>query len=126
MVLTHDDIPQITNTGTKINGDVNANLLESIFFKNSPLHDGAAVVMRDKILAASCILPVSKKDSISKELGLRHRAAVGMSESHETLSIIVSEETGEVSTAIRGKINRNITPAQLKKEITEYFSNKLA
>jgi len=84
IVLTHNDIPQITNTGTRIDGIVNANLLESIFFKNSPLHDGAAVLKRDKIIAASCILPVSKKDSISKELGLRHRAAIGMSESHET------------------------------------------
>jgi len=126
IVLCHDDIPQITNTGTRIDGNVNANLLESIFFKNSPLHDGAALVKRDKIIAASCILPVSKKDSISKDLGLRHRAAIGMSESHETLSVIVSEETGEVSTATRGKINRNISPTQLKKEITDYFSNKLA
>jgi len=126
IVLSYDDIPQITGTGTRIDANVNANLLESIFFKNSPLHDGAAVINKDKILAASCILPVSKKDSISKELGLRHRAAVGMSESHETLSIIVSEETGEVSTASRGKIDRNISPSQLKKSITEYYKNKLA
>ena len=126
LVLVHNDIPQITNTGTKIDGNVNSNLLESIFFKNSPLHDGAALVKQDRIIAASCILPVSKKDSISKDLGLRHRAAIGMSEAHETLSVIVSEETGEVSTAQRGSINRNITPAQLKKEITDYFSNKLA
>lgn len=124
LVLTHDDIPQITNTGSRIDANINGNLLESIFFKNSPLHDGAAVVKRDKIIAASCILPVSKKDSISKDLGLRHRAAIGMSETHETLSLIVSEETGEVSTALRGTINRNLSPTQLKTEIANYFSNK--
>ena len=124
LVLSHDDIPQITKTGSRIDANVNGNLLESIFFKNSPLHDGAVVLKHDKIIAASCILPVSKKDSISKDLGLRHRAAVGMSEAHETLSLIVSEETGEVSTALRGVINRNLSPTQLKTEISNYFSNK--
>lgn len=124
LVLTHEDIPQITNTGSRIDANINGYLLESIFFKNSPLHDGAAVVKRDKIIAASCILPVSKKDSISKDLGLRHRAAIGMSETHETLSLIVSEETGEVSTALRGVINRNLSPTQLKAEIANYFTNK--
>ena len=123
LVLTHDDMPQITDTGTPLNANLNILLLESIFFKNSPLHDGAAILKRDKILAASCILPVSKKDTISKELGLRHRAAIGISEAQKTLAVIVSEETGEVSTAFRGKINRNLSPTQLKNEISEYFKN---
>lgn len=123
LVFTHEDLPQITNTGSRIDANIDGNLIESIFFKNSPLHDGAAVVKNDKIIAASCILPVSKKDSISKDLGLRHRAAIGMTEAHETLSLIVSEETGEVSTALRGKINRNLSPSQVKSEIANYFSN---
>ena len=124
LVLSHEDMPQITNTGTLLDANVNTLLLESIFFKNSPLHDGAAILKDDKIVAASCILPVSKKDTISKELGLRHRAAIGISEAHKTLAVIVSEETGEVSTAFRGKIERNLSPTQLKTEILEYFKNK--
>lgn len=123
LVLSHEDIPQIANTGTLLNANVNTLLLESIFFKNSPLHDGAVLLKHDKVIAASCILPVSKKDTISKDLGLRHRAAMGMSESHKTLSVIVSEESGEVSTAFRGKINRNLSSTQLKTEISEYFQN---
>ena len=124
LVLTHEDIPQIASTGTMLNADLNAILLENLFFKNSPLHDGAVIVKQDKIIAASCILPVSKKDTISKDLGLRHRAAIGISEAHKTLAVIVSEETGEVSTAFRGKINRNLSATQLKMEISEYFKSK--
>lgn len=124
LVVTHEDIPQIASTGTMLDANVNSMLLESIFFKNSPLHDGAVLLKIDKIIAASCILPVSKKDTISKDLGLRHRAAIGVSEAHITLAVIVSEETGEVSTAYRGKINRNLSPAQLKTEISEYFKSK--
>lgn len=124
LVLTHEDIPQIAATGTMLNADLNAILLENLFFKNSPLHDGAVIVKQDKIIAASCILPVSKKDTISKDLGLRHRAAIGISEAHKTLAVIVSEETGEVSTAFRGKINRNLSSTQLKMEISEYFKSK--
>ena len=124
LVLTHEDMPQIAATGTMLNADLNAILLENLFFKNSPLHDGAVIVKQDKIIAASCILPVSKKDTISKDLGLRHRAAIGISEAHKTLAVIVSEETGEVSTAFRGKINRNLSSTQLKMEISEYFKSK--
>jgi len=124
LVLTHEDIPQIASTGTLLDANVNSMLLESIFFKNSPLHDGAVLLKIDKIIAASCILPVSKKETISKELGLRHRSAIGISEAHITLAVVVSEETGEVSTAFRGKINRDLSPAQLKTEISEYFKSK--
>ncbi len=124
IVLTHEDLVQIASTGTMLNSDANTLLIESIFFKNSPLHDGAVILKKDKIIAASCILPVSKKDTISKDLGLRHRAAIGISEAHKTLAVIVSEETGEVSTAFRGKINRNLSPNQLKTEISEYFKSK--
>lgn len=124
LVLTHEDIPQIASTGTMLDANVNTMLLESIFFKNSPLHDGAVLLKTDKIIAASCILPVSKKDTISKDLGLRHRAAIGISEAHKTLAVIVSEETGQVSTAFRGKINRNLSSTQLKTEISEYFKSK--
>jgi len=123
VVMTLEDIQGITKTGTRINANISAMLLESIFFKNSPLHDGAVLVKRDIIMAASCILPVSKNSSIPKDLGLRHRAALGITETTETLAIVVSEETGEVSIARRGAIERNIDAPRLNKEISNYFTN---
>lgn len=123
VVMTLDDIPRITKTGTQVNATISSLLLESIFFKNSPLHDGAVLMKRDIIIAASCILPVSKNNSIPKDLGLRHRAALGITETTETLAIVVSEETGEVSIARRGAIDRDVDSPKLKKEISNYFTN---
>ncbi len=123
MVLTHDDIEDYTKTGSPLDAKMSVPLLESIFFKNSPLHDGAAFLKLNRIIAASCILPVSKNKTIPKELGLRHRAALGISEATSTTSIIVSEETGEISIAKRGQLNRNVSRVELEKEISEYFSS---
>ncbi len=123
VVMTLEDIPRITKTGTQVNATISALLLESIFFKNSPLHDGAVLMKRDKIIAASCILPVSKNNSIPKDLGLRHRAALGITETTESLAIVVSEETGEVSIARRGAIDRDVNDSKLNKEISNYFTN---
>jgi uncharacterized protein (TIGR00159 family) len=95
-------------TGKILNANLNAGLLESIFQKESPLHDGAVVLFRNKIYAAGCILPVSEDATLPKEAGLRHRAAVGVTEQYEVGAIVVSEETGNISFAKEGTLHFNI------------------
>ncbi len=121
IVFSREPLSTIEATGVPINADISAPMLDSIFFKNSPLHDGAVLISGDKIKAGSCILPVSKNRDISQELGLRHRAAIGVTENSNALSIIVSEETGEISQALRGKIKRNISLSKAKKTISNYL-----
>lgn len=106
-------------TGIAINGRVSSELLINIFIPNTPLHDGAVIMRKDVILAAACYLPLSENNSISKELGTRHRAAIGVSEVSDGMSIIVSEETGQVSFAANGEMSRNLTEAQLAELLTE-------
>ena len=95
-------------TGTYVNAAVTTELIKSIFFPNSPLHDGAALIQDGKIIAARCMLPMSSTPTLSSELGMRHKAGVGMSERCDAVSIIVSEETGEVSVAIDGMLKRRL------------------
>ena len=103
-------------TGTIINGQVTEQLLRNIFFKNSPLHDGAVLIQDGKIAAAGCVLPVSNSTSLSKDLGTRHRAGVGISEVlSDTLTVIVSEETGSISVATGGVLKRHLAPETLRK-----------
>jgi len=109
-------------TGIQISGKVTSELLINIFIPNTPLHDGAVIIRKELVLAAGCYLPLSENPSISKELGTRHRAAIGMSEVSDGLSIVVSEETGQVSFAINGEVTRNITEEQLTKIIVEQLS----
>lgn len=104
-----------TSTGTKLNADTSSVLLESIFFKNSPLHDGAVILVREKIMAAGCILPVSDDTSLPQSYGLRHRSGLGISEATNALTIVVSEETGEISYFKNGNFFPNIQGAQLRK-----------
>ncbi|BAH41244.1 diadenylate cyclase CdaA [Brevibacillus brevis] len=106
-------------TGIGINGRVSSELLINIFIPNTPLHDGAVIMRKDMIMAAACYLPLSENNSISKELGTRHRAAIGLSEVSDGIAIIVSEETGQVSFAAHGAMNRNLTEAQLAEMLTE-------
>lgn len=101
-------------TGDMIDADINARLIENIFFKNSPLHDGAMIIAGHRIKAAGCILPVSHDMNIPKNLGLRHRAALGMSQETDALCIIVSEETGGISVADGGKLNIKISAPDLE------------
>lgn len=110
-------------TGDYINADVNARLIENIFFKNSPLHDGAMIIADGKIKAAGCILPVSHDMDIPKNLGLRHRAALGMSQSTDALCIIVSEETGNISIASDGKISVKVTAPELENALSSALEN---
>lgn len=96
-----------TQTGDIINAAISSRLLETIFFKNNPLHDGAVIIVGDKIKAARCVLPVSENINLPPQLGMRHRAALGMSQATDTLVIVVSEQTGSVSYAKSGEINTN-------------------
>ncbi len=106
-------------TGDPINADVNARLIENIFFKNSPLHDGALIIADNRIAAAACILPVSHNNDIPKSMGLRHRSALGITETTDALSIIVSEETGNISLAHNGKITSHLSGKDLEHLLTQ-------
>ncbi|MBO4249964.1 MAG: diadenylate cyclase CdaA [Paludibacteraceae bacterium] len=97
-------LKEIVDTGERLDAQVSARLIENIFFKNTPLHDGALVIRDAKMLAAACILPVSKDQTIPHHYGLRHRAALGLSEKSDATCIVVSEETGRISVAAEGKI----------------------
>ena len=102
-----------STTGEKINATLSASILESIFFKNSPLHDGGVIIEDNKIIAARCILPVSENQEFPAHFGLRHRAAAGITETSRSIAIIISEETGKISMAKEGKISYNISIDEL-------------
>ncbi len=110
-----DDLQNIINTGTTINADVNAELLKNLFYNKAPLHDGAVIIANGRIAAAGCILPLSGKQNISKDLGTRHRAGLGQSETYDSLSVIVSEETGGISLAEGGVLKRHLAPETLER-----------
>ena len=110
---------EIIRTGETINADVNQRLIENIFFKNSPLHDGAMIIRHEQIIAAGCILPVSHDLNIPKELGLRHRAAMGVCQETDALAIIVSEETGGISAAYKGQFHLRLTAEELERILTK-------
>ena len=120
IVIQQDmDLTIYEHTGEMFNADVNARLIENIFFKNSPLHDGAMVISHKRIKAAGCILPVSHSLDIPKELGLRHRAALGVSQETDAYAIIVSEETGGISVAHRGEFHLRLTAEELERILTK-------
>ncbi|MDR2118605.1 MAG: diadenylate cyclase CdaA [Tannerellaceae bacterium] len=108
------DLSVYEHTGEMFNADVNARLIENIFFKNSPLHDGAMIIADNKIKAAACILPVAQHVVLSKDFGLRHRSGLGMSMETDALIIIVSEERGKISVAKEGRLAANVTAEELQ------------
>ena len=112
-------LTEVIRTGDILNADINQRLLENIFFKNSPLHDGAVVIVKQQIRAAGCILPVSHDLDIPKELGLRHRSALGISQESDAIAIVVSEETGTISTAVRGKFRLRLSAEELESFLTQ-------
>ena len=112
-------LDDIVATGDTIDANINQRLIENIFFKNSPLHDGAMVISKKRIKAAGCILPVSHDLSIPKELGLRHRAAMGISQETDALAVVVSEETGGISVAVRGEFRRRLSAEELEGILTK-------
>lgn len=105
-------------SGDIINADINQRLIENIFFKNSPLHDGAVIISHKRIKAAGCILPVAHNSDIPKALGLRHRAALGISQKSDCLAIIVSEETGGISMAQNGQFYLRLSAEELETRLT--------
>lgn len=105
-------------TGERINAEINSQLIETIFYKGTPLHDGAMIIEDGKIVAASCILPVSHASTIAKELGLRHRSAMAITQETDAVAVIVSEERGEISYAINGKIYRNLSTQGLERQLS--------
>ena len=111
-------LDDIVETGDFIDANINQRLIENIFFKNSPLHDGAMVISKKRIRAAGCILPVSHSIDIPKELGLRHRAAMGISQDSDAIAIVVSEETGRISVAIKGQFHLRLSAEQLESILT--------
>ncbi len=110
-------IGEIISTGTKLDSIITAELLLNIFTPNTPLHDGAVVIRDNKIKAAACFLPLTDNPNLSKELGTRHRAALGITEVSDSISVIVSEETGKISFAMNGGLTRNLTTETLKKAL---------
>jgi diadenylate cyclase len=109
------------NSCELVDAKISKRLLESIFQKNSPLHDGAVVIAENKIKSASCILPVTEKADLPAQFGLRHRAGIGVTEANDATAIIVSEETGEISYAKQGRIKMNISFAELEKLLNKDF-----
>jgi diadenylate cyclase len=112
-----------TSTGIYIDGDMSSKLLESIFNKKSPLHDGAVIMVKNKVRAASCILPVSEASNLPLEFGLRHRSALGIAEQTDAMAIVVSEETGRISIASKGQISKDLSTDEdlSKRFFREYF-----
>jgi diadenylate cyclase len=109
------------NSGEVLNASISKRLLESIFQKNSPLHDGAVVIAENKIKSASCILPLTENDRLPAHFGLRHRAGIGISEVSDVLAIILSEETGEISYARQGKVKAKVSLAELERQMQRYL-----
>ena len=105
----------IMSTGTVINADATAELIKNIFYNKAPLHDGALIIREGRLAAAGCVLPLTQSKNLSKELGMRHRAGIGLSEQSDAVVVIVSEETGAISVAVEGMLKRHLTSATLDK-----------
>ena len=123
IILSTGNVPsQIVDSGVKLDSDISSELIESVFFPKTPLHDGAMIINDTKIVAAGCFLPLSQNlDNIPKGLGTRHRAGIGVTETIDVVSFIVSEETGIISIAKGGKITRYADTALLKKTLNDYY-----
>lgn len=120
IILEKDiDLSEFERTGINLDSAISSQLLINIFEHNTPLHDGAVIIRGDRIVSATCYLPLSDNMGLSKELGTRHRAGVGISEVTDSLTIIVSEETGKISVAIGGKLLRNIDGDLLRKKLSQ-------
>lgn len=113
---------EIIESGDTINADINQRLIENIFFKNSPLHDGAMVISHKRLKAAGCILPVAHDNDIPKSLGLRHRAALGISQKSDCLAVIISEETGNISIAKNGEFHLRLSAEELERALTSEWA----
>lgn len=123
IVITRENkLEEIVDTGEEINADISAALIESIFYKNNPLHDGAMIISDNKIKAARCVLPVTKRLDFPADYGLRHRAAMGISESTDAFTVVVSEQTGKFAYTDKGELFTNVSAAELKEVLEKEFS----
>lgn len=118
----HNELDTIVHSGEVLNCEINAQLIETIFYKNTPLHDGAMIIKDNTIKAARCILPVSSNYNIPPYLGLRHRSAIGITEQTDAIAIVVSEQTGNISISKAGELEENVTPTRLQEFLDQEFN----
>lgn len=124
VISNTDSLQSYKESGEIIDATISKRLLLAIFDKKSPLHDGGVIIYNQKILSARSILPVTERQDIPQHLGLRHRAAIGMTEVTDTLVVVVSEETGQISVANKGYLNQNVTVQETRAAINNYLQNK--
>jgi diadenylate cyclase len=124
VITRENELLPYLETGQLLNAKISEPMLEAIFFRNGPLHDGAVIITGDSICAARCILPVSTSPAIPAFMGLRHRAAVGITEKSDAIAIIVSEERGDISYSIDGTLTRHVSPSQLNEFLEKIFAEK--
>ena len=120
LIVIEQTIPldNYEKTGDIIDANINTRLIENIFFKNSPLHDGAMIIANDRIMSAGCILPVSHSSDLPRYMGLRHRSALGIAQATDAVAIVVSEETGNISIAYRGKLDARLSSTELEHRLS--------
>lgn len=121
VLLKNSELKNYSRTGVQVDARVSSPMIGSIFFKNSPLHDGAVIIQGNMIKAARCVLPVTEKSDFPSNLGLRHRAAVGVSEVSDAVSVVVSEQTGNISIAYKGILEENILPSKFLERLKSYL-----
>ena len=122
VIARSSELKFFANTGDTLDATLSKRLIENIFYKGSPLHDGAIIVAGNKIKAARCVLPISENQELPARLGMRHRAAIGITEQSDAIAVTVSEETGEIAIAKEGQITIDITPEELEKRLQEEFN----
>ena len=127
LIVIEDQVSlgDIVESGTVLNAEVSAELLGHIFYKGSPLHDGATIIRNDKVYAAGCVLPLTGRLDINKELGTRHRAAIGITENSDAVTLIVSEENGVISVARGGKLTRFLDAKELEKTLLNLYLSEV-
>lgn len=125
LIVIRQEMPleSYEKSGDIIDADINSRLIENIFFKNSPLHDGAMIIDNDRIRSAGCILPVSHDRNVPRALGLRHRSALGISQATDAFAIVVSEETGNISVAYRGALTTRLSSTELEHRLSQIMAN---
>ncbi|HKL21744.1 MAG TPA: diadenylate cyclase CdaA [Tichowtungia sp.] len=114
----------IQDTGTPLNGEVTAELLAALFYPGAPLHDGGVIISDDRIAAAGCVFPLTQNDEVARNLGTRHRAAIGMTEESDTIVVVVSEETGVISIAYNGRLRRGFDGPHLRRILSTFLGRK--
>lgn len=112
---------EVIKTGTAVDAKITHELIGNIFYPKAPLHDGAAIVRNGRLICAGCVLPLTKNNDISSDLGTRHRAAIGMSEQSDAMIVVTSEETGVISVAFKGELIRNLTESKLRELLMDYL-----